>query len=70
MAFDDIYLDIMWQAWHKLIFTVVLRNKRGTYGIGWRAWSGFAACNARGAAPLCVVDGVGVALGDIYLYFF
>ena len=61
VALGDIHLDITWQAWHKLTSTVVLRGRRGTYGIGWRAWSGFVACDA---AALCVA---GVALGDIHL---
>ena len=66
-----------WQAWHlvtstfvsrgrrgtKLASTVVLRGRRGTHGTGWRAWSGFVACDA---AALCVA---GVALGDIHLRF-
>ena len=65
-----------WQAWHlvtstlvsrgrrtKLASTVVLRGRRGTHGTGWRAWSGFVACDA---AALCVA---GVALGDIHPRF-
>ena len=66
-----------WQAWHlvtstlvsrgrrgtKLASTVVLRGRRGTHGTGWRAWSGFVACDT---AALCVA---GVALGDIHLRF-
>ena len=66
-----------WQAWHlvtstfvsrgrrgtKLASTVVLRGRRGTHGTGWRAWSGFVACDA---AALCVA---GVALGDVHLRF-
>ena len=66
-----------WQAWHlvtstlvsrgrrgtKLASTVVLRGRRGTHGTGWRAWSGFVACDA---AALCVA---GVALGGIHLRF-
>ena len=51
-----------WQAWH-LWHTFVLRGRRGTYGIGWRAWSGFVA---RDAAAVCVA---GVVLGDIHLHF-
>ena len=43
VALGDIHLDITWQAWHKLTATVVLRGRRGTYGTGWRAWSGFVA---------------------------
>ena len=30
----------------------------------WQAWPGFVACDAWGAAPLCVA---GVALGDMHL---
>ena len=52
-----------WQAWHKLTSTFVLRGRRGTYGIGWRAWSGFVA---RDAAALCVA---GVVHGDIHVHF-
>ena len=66
-----------WQAWHlvtstfvsrgrrgtECTSTVVLRGRRGTDGTGWRAWSGFVACDA---AALCVA---GVALGDIHLRF-
>ena len=63
VALGDIHLDFTWQAWHKLTSTVVLRGRRGTYGTGWRAWSGFVACDA---AALCVA---GVALGDIHLDF-
>ena len=43
VALGDIHLDITWQAWHELTSTVVLRGRRGTYGTGWRAWSGFVA---------------------------
>ena len=39
----DIHRRFTWQAWHELTFTVVLRGRRGTYGTGWRAWSGFVA---------------------------
>ena len=63
VVLGDIHLHFTWQAWHKLTSTVVLRGRRGTYGIGWRAWSGFVACDA---AALCVA---GVALGDIHLHF-
>ena len=63
VALGDIHLRFTWQAWHKLASTVVLRGRRGTHGIGWRAWSGFVACDA---AALCVA---GVALGDIHLRF-
>ena len=66
-----------WQAWHlvtstfvsrgtrgtNLASTVVLRGRRGTHGTGWRAWSGFVACDA---AALCVA---GLALGAIHLRF-
>ena len=33
-----IHLRITWQAWHKLASTIVSRGRRGTHGIGWRAW--------------------------------
>ena len=59
----DIHLRFTWQVWHTLTSTFVLRGKRGTYGTGWRAWSGFVACDA---AALCVA---GVALGDIHLRY-
>ena len=73
MALGDIHRHFSWQAWHKftstvfawhnLTSTVVLRGRRGTHGTGWRAWSGFVACDA---AALCVA---GVAFGDIHVHF-
>ena len=63
VAQPHIHLRFTWQAWHKLTSTVVLRGRRGTYGIGWRAWSGFVA---RDAAAVCVA---GVVLGGIHLHF-
>ena len=63
VAFGDIHTHFTWQASHKLTSNFVLRGRRGTYGIGWRAWSGFVA---RDAAALCVA---GVAFGDIHLHF-
>ena len=36
-----IHLHFTWQAWHKLASTLVLRGRRGTHGIGWRAWVWF-----------------------------
>ena len=63
VAFGDIHIHVTWQAWHKLTSNFVLRGRRGTYGIGWRAWSGFVA---RDAAAVCVAD---VVLGDIHLHF-
>ena len=66
VALGDIHLRFTWQAWHKLTSTVVLRGRRGTYGTGWRAWTGLGARDARDAAALCVA---GVALGDIHLRF-
>ena len=63
VAQPDIHLRFTWQAWHKLTSTVVLRGRRGTHGTGWRAWSGFVACDA---AALCVA---GVAQSDIHLRF-
>ena len=56
VALGDIHLRFTWQAW-------LLRGRRGAHGTGWRAWSGFVACDA---AALCVA---GVALGDIHLRF-
>ena len=63
VVLGDIHLHFTWQAWHKLTSTVVLRGRHGTYGTGWRAWSGFVA---RDAAAVCVA---GVVLGDIHLHF-
>ena len=42
VALGDIHLRFTWQAWHKLTSTVVWRGRRGTYGIGWRAWARFS----------------------------
>ena len=42
VALGDIHLRFTWQACHKLASTVVLRGRRGTYGIGWRAWARFS----------------------------
>ena len=36
-----IHLHFTWQAWHKLASNLVLRGRRGTHGIGWRAWVWF-----------------------------
>ena len=36
-----IHLRFTWQAWHKLASTLVSRGRRGTHGIGWRAWVWF-----------------------------
>ena len=64
VALGDIHPRFTWQAWpQKLASTVVLRGRRGTHGTGWRAWSGFVACDA---AALCVA---GVALRDIHPCF-
>ena len=41
VALGDIHLGFTWQAWHNLTSTVVLRSRRGTHGIGWRAWARF-----------------------------
>ena len=46
VVLGDIHLHFTWQAWHKLTSTFVLRGRRGTHGTGWRAWSGFVACDA------------------------
>ena len=63
MAQSHIHLRFTWQAWHNLTSTVVLRGRRGTHGTGWRAWSGFVACDA---AAVCVA---GVAQSHIHLRF-
>ena len=36
-----IHLCFTWQAWHKLASTFVSRGRRGTHGMGWRAWVWF-----------------------------
>ena len=36
-----IHLRFTWQAWHKLASTFVSRGRRGTHGMGWRAWVWF-----------------------------
>ena len=54
VAQPHIHRRFAWQAWHKLTSTVVLRDRRGTYGTGWRAWTGLVARDARDAAALCV----------------
>ena len=73
-----VHLRFAWQAWHNLTSTFVLRGRRGTNShlpsfcvagvalmvLGGALGPGFGACDARGAAPLCVA---GVALGDIHL---
>ena len=63
VAQPHIHLRFTWQVWHKLTSTVVLRGRRGTDGIGWRAWMGLGACDA---AALCVA---GVAQTHIYCRF-
>ena len=63
VAQPHIHLRFTWHVWHKLTSTVVLRGRRGTDGIGWRAWTGLGAC---GAAALCVA---GVAQTHIYCRF-
>ena len=37
-----IHLRFTWQAWRNVTSTFILRGRRGTYGIGWRAWAGFS----------------------------
>ena len=59
----DIHRHFTWQAWHKLTSTVVLRGRRATDGIGWRAWSWLGA---RDAAAFCIA---GVAQTHIYRRF-
>ena len=44
VAQPHIHLRFTWQAWHKLASTLVSRGRRGTHGIGWRAW----VCFGRG----------------------
>ena len=34
VALGDIHLRFVWQAWHLVTSTFVLRGKRGTYGTG------------------------------------
>jgi len=34
VALGDIHLRFMWQAWHLLTFTLVLRGRRGIHGTG------------------------------------
>ena len=41
VAQTRIYLRFAWQAWHKLASTFVSRGRRGTHGMGWRAWVWF-----------------------------
>ena len=43
-----IHLRFTWQAWHKLASTLVSRGRRGTHGIGWRAWVWFGRAWRRG----------------------
>ena len=63
VALGDIHRHFTWQAWHKLTSTVVLRGRRATDGIGWRAWSWLGA---RDAAAFCIA---GVAQTHIYRRF-
>ena len=78
VALGDIHLDITWQAWHLVTSSFVSRGRRGTNShlpsfcvagvalmvLGGALGPGFVACDAPGAAPLCVA---GVVLGDIHL---
>ena len=52
-----IHLHFTWQVWHKLASTFVSRGRRGTYGMGWRAWSGFVARDAAAGCVAGVVSG-------------
>ena len=63
MALGDIDLHFARQAWHLVTWTCILRGRRGTYGIWWRAWF---PVDAAVRAAVCVA---GVALGDICLHF-
>ena len=60
VALGDIHL----QAWHSETFTFVLRGRRGTYGTGWRAWTGLVAGDA---AALCVAGVAIDVLVDVFL---
>ena len=42
VARSHIHFRFAWQAWHFVTSTFVLRDMRGTYGSGWRAWVGFS----------------------------
>ena len=44
--------------------TVVSRGRRGTFGIGWRAWTGLVAGDA---AALCVAGVAIDVLVDVFL---
>ena len=77
VALGDIHLRFTWQLWHKLTSTVVLRGRRGPYGVGWRAWARFCRLWRRGCLrgrrgtwwhPLSF-HVAGVALGHIYVGF-
>ena len=63
VAQTHIYSRFVWQVWHKLTSTIVLRGRRGTDGTGWRARSDLVA---RDAGALCVA---GVAQTHIYSRF-
>ena len=38
---QSLHIHKLVQTWHNVTSTVVLRGRRGTDGIGWRAWSGY-----------------------------
>ena len=59
VALGDIHVPFVWQAWHLVTSTLVLRGRRGTYGTR----LGLVAPLVGDAAALCVA---GVALGDIH----
>ena len=62
-AQTHIYRRFPWQAWHKLTSTIVLRDRRGTDGLGGALGLGLVA---RDAAALCVA---GAAQTHIYRRF-
>eukprot|EP00435_Cladocopium_sp_Y103_P016895 s4817_g4.t1 len=63
VAFGDIDLHLVWQAWHLVTSTFTLCGRRGTYGTQLAL---VTRLGPGGAASLCVA---GVAFGDIDLHF-
>eukprot|EP00435_Cladocopium_sp_Y103_P021541 s4817_g5.t1 len=63
VAFGDIDLHLVWQAWHLMTSTFTLCGRRGTYGIQLAL---VTRLGPGGAASLSVA---GVAFGDIDLHF-
>ena len=65
----SIHLRFVWQAWHLVTSTFVLRGRSGAYlgmALDWLWWRVWARLVGGDAAVLCVA---GVALGDIHLRF-